>query len=75
MREGRRLCGMFQRVKWQGKRRKKEKKKKRKKSKGTCVEEVVGKKRKEANKEKKLRVRVWRKKEEGKKNQEIWIIK
>ena len=32
------------------------------------MEEVVGKKRKEANKEKKLRVRVWRKKEEGKKN-------
>ena len=33
-----------------------------------CVEEVVGKKMKEGNKEKKkLRVRVWRRKKEGKK--------
>ena len=56
-------------VKWKGKRRNKEIKKT---SKGTCVEEVAGKKRKEGNKEKKLRVRVWRRKKEGKKKKEIW---
>ena len=33
-------------------------KEKKKKSKGTCVEEVVGKKRKVRNKEKKVRVHV-----------------
>ena len=37
---------------WSGK-EKDERRKKRKKSKGTCVEEVVGKKMKEGNKEKK----------------------
>ena len=42
------------------------------------MEEVVGKKRKEGNKEKKVRVRVWRRKKEGKKRRrkkkkEIWI--
>ena len=52
-------------VKWKGKRRNKEIKKK--KSKGTFVEEVEGKKRKEGNKEKKLRVRVWRRKKREKK--------
>ena len=43
------------------------------------MEEVEGKKRKEGNKEKKLRVRVWRRKKrrkkEGKKEKEIWIKK
>ena len=34
------------------------------------MEEVAGKKRKEGNKEKKLRVRVWRRKKEGKKKNE-----
>ena len=33
------------------------------------MEEVVGKKRKEGNKEKKVRVRVWRRKKEGKKRE------
>ena len=50
--------------KWWGKRGKKEIKKK---SKGTCVEEVVGKKRKEGKKEKKVRVHVWRRTKEGEK--------
>ena len=44
------------------------------------MEEVVGKKRKEGNKEKKkVRVRVWRRKKQGKKKEgkkkEIWIKK
>ena len=34
------------------------------------MEEVVGKKMKEGNKEKKLRVHVWRRKKEGKKKEE-----
>ena len=34
------------------------------------MEEVVGQKMKEGNKEKKLRVRVWRRKKEGKKKKE-----
>ena len=38
-----------------------------------CVEEVVGKKMKERNKEKKLRVRVWRRKKEGKKKKNMDI--
>ena len=33
------------------------------------MEEVVGKNRKEGNKEKKLRVHVWRRKKEGKKEE------
>ena len=38
------------------------------------MEEVVGKKRKEGNKEKKeVRVCVWRRKKEGEKKKEIWI--
>ena len=41
------------------------------------MEEVVRKNMKEGNKEKKLRVRVWRRKKEGKKRKkkEIWIKK
>ena len=39
------------------------------------VEEVVGKKRKEGKKEKKVRVHVWRRKKEGKKKKEIRMEK
>ena len=40
-----------------------------------CVEKVAGKKRKEENKEKKLRVCAWMRKKEGEKKKEIWIKK
>ena len=66
MREGFEQSGTF----WSGvecKVERKSKEIKKKKGRGTCVEEVAGKKRKEGNKEKKLRVRVWRRKKEGKK--------
>ena len=43
---------------------------KKKKSRGTCVEEVAGKERKKGNKEKKIKVCVWRRKKEGKKEEE-----
>ena len=73
--EGKKLADEV--AKEKGERKKENRKRKREKEHSSvwleC--EMVGKKTKEGNKEKKVRAPVWRRKKEGKKKKEIWIKK
>ena len=76
MREVRRLCGTRNTgTFWSVKLGKKTKEVKKQRSKGTCVEEVDGKKRKEGKKRRRSKGTCVEEKKRGNKKKEIWIKK